>query len=206
MATYGYARVSTREQNLDRQMDALRAFGIESHHIFTDKACGATFERRGYKRLVRKLQPGDVLVIKSIDRLGRNYDEILRQWQVLTHDKGVLMVVLDMPLLDMRQGDLGATITSRFIADMVLQVMSYVAQVEREAIKQRQAEGIAAAKARGVKFGRVPLDRPMEYCETRDKVLAGRVSVKIAADSLGVSNSTFRRWMAADAAAEERCA
>ena len=148
---YGYARVSTKEQNELRQLIALREFGLTDRAIFVDKQSGKDFDRRSYQRLLRKLKDGDTLVIKSIDRLGRNYEEILEQWRIITKEKSAAIVVLDMPLLDTRRN---RDLTGTLIADIVLQLLSYVAQTEREFIHQRQAEGIAAAKARGVKFGR----------------------------------------------------
>lgn len=163
---YGYIRVSSRDQNEDRQVIAMREFGIAEKNLVIDKQSGKDFERPGYRRLLRKLKPNDTLVIKSIDRLGRNYDEVLEQWRLLTKEKQVDIVVLDMPLLDTRKGrDLIGTL----ISDIVLQLLSYVAQTEREFIHQRQAEGIAAAKARGVKFGRKPKERPAEYEHLRDE-------------------------------------
>ena len=147
---YGYVRVSSREQNEDRQRIALHDAGVPSHHIYHDKQSGKDFERPQYQKLLRKLRRDDVLVVKSIDRLGRNYAEILDQWRLLTKERGVDIVVLDMPLLDTRRGkDLIGT----FLVDIVLQVLSFVAENERNNIRQRQAEGIAAAKARGVRFG-----------------------------------------------------
>ena len=144
MDTYGYIRVSTKEQNENRQIIAMQEFGVADSHIVLDKQSGKDFERPGYRRLVRKLKAGDTLVIKSIDRLGRNYDEILEQWRLLTKEKQIAIVVLDMPLLDTRQG---RDLTGVLIADIVLQLLSYVAQTEREFNRQRQAEGIAAAKS-----------------------------------------------------------
>ena len=144
---YGYVRVSTKEQNLDRQLLAMREFGVLEKQIYQDKLSGKDFERPSYRRLLKKLKPGDTLVIKSIDRLGRNYDEILEQWRIITKEKGAAVVVLDMPLLDTRQG---RDLTGTLIADIVLQLLSYVAQTERDFIRQRQAEGIAAAKAREI--------------------------------------------------------
>lgn len=154
MTVYGYARVSTKDQNLDRQLDALAQFPVEESLVFTDHMSGRDFNRPGYKKLCERLKPGDVVVVKSIDRLGRNYDEILEQWRTLTKRKSVDVVVIDMPLLDTRVVD--KDVTGVFIADLVLQLLSYVAQVERDNTKQRQAEGIAAARARGVRFGRPP--------------------------------------------------
>ena len=192
---YGYIRVSTREQNEDRQGIAMREFGVPDSNMVTDKQSGKDFARPGYRRLLRKLKPGDTLVLKSIDRLGRNYDEILEQWRLLTKEKRVEIVVLDMPLLDTRQGrDLMGTL----IADIVLQLLSYVAQTEREFIRQRQAEGIAAAKARGVQFGRKPKKRPEEYERLREEWRAGWISARAAARQLGVAHRTFMKWVEQD--------
>ena len=150
---YGYARVSSKEQNEQRQAIALTEFGIVEKYIYVDKQSGRDFERPQYRRLVRKLKDGDTLVVKSIDRLGRNYGEILEQWRIITKEKAAAIAVLDMPLLDTRKS---RDLTGTLIADIVLQLLSYVAQTEREFIRQRQAEGIAAAKLRGVQFGRKP--------------------------------------------------
>ena len=148
---YGYIRVSSREQNEDRQLIALREVSVPEQNIFMDKQSGKDFDRPQYKKLIRRLKPDDLLYVKSIDRLGRNYKEIQDQWRVLTKEKGVDIVVLDMPILDTRRGkDLMGT----FLSDIVLQVLSFVAESERSSIRQRQAEGIAAAKAKGVRFGR----------------------------------------------------
>ena len=157
---FGYVRVSSREQNTDRQIAAMREYGIEERLICQDIRSGKDFQRTAYKKLLRKLKPGDTLVIKSIDRLGRNYDEILEQWRSITKEKRVDIVVLDMPLLDTRQGK---DLTGTLIADIFLQLLSYVAQTEREFIRQRQAEGIASAKDRGVRFGRHPKEKPQDY-------------------------------------------
>lgn len=160
MKTYGYVRVSCTDQNEDRQMVALKEVCVDERNIFVDKQSGKDFDRPNYKKLVRKLKTGDLLYILSIDRLGRNYEEILKQWRILTKDIGIDICVLDMPLLDTRNGkDLMGT----FIADLVLQILSFVAQNERENIKKRQAEGIAAAKAKGVKFGRPEKEVPNEF-------------------------------------------
>ena len=189
---YGYIRVSSRDQNEDRQVLAMREFGIAEKNLVIDKQSGKDFARPGYRRLLRKLKPNDTLVIKSIDRLGRNYDEVLEQWRLLTKEKQVDIVVLDMPLLDTRKGrDLIGTL----ISDIVLQLLSYVAQTERAFIHQRQAEGIAAAKARGVKFGRKPKERPAEYEHLRDEWRAGRISARAAARQLGVAHRTFMKWV-----------
>lgn len=199
--TYGYARVSSRDQNLDRQLDALVAFGVDQRRIYSDKASGKDFDRPAYRRLMRRLRRGDVLVVKSIDRLGRNYEEILEEWRAITRERGVAVVVLDMPLLDTREERDG--VTGVLIADIVLQLLSYVAQVERENIKQRQAEGIAAARARGVRFGRPVKQRPAAYQRVRASYLAGQVTRAQAAERLGVSRGTFDRWMREDKARSE---
>ena len=157
MTVYGYVRVSSKDQNEDRQMIALREVGVPEKNIFVDKQSGKDFNRPKYKRLLKRLKTDDLLYVKSIDRLGRNYEEIQNQWRILTKDKKVDIVVLDMPLLDTRRGkDLVGT----FLSDIVLQVLSFVAENERSNIRQRQAEGIAAAKARGVRFGRPPATLP----------------------------------------------
>lgn len=189
---YGYIRVSTREQNEQRQLIAMREFGIDEKKIYMDKQSGKDFERRNYKKMVQKLKKDDTLVVKSIDRLGRNYDEILEQWRVITKEKQAAIVVLDMPLLDTRQS---RDLTGTLIADIVLQLLSYVAQTEREFIRQRQAEGIAAAKERGVQFGRKPLPQPEEYAEVYQKWKSGQLSARAAAIALGVSHSTFLKWV-----------
>jgi len=191
---YGYVRVSTREQNEDRQLIALREVGVSDKNIFMDKQSGKDFERPNYKKLVRKLKPGDTLVIKSIDRLGRNYEEILEQWRIITREKKAAIVVLDMPLLDTRQG---RDLTGTLIADIVLQLLSYVAQTEREFIRQRQAEGIAAAKARGVHMDRAPMEIPDSFTPVYDQWKRGEVSGRGAARMLGVAQHTFTKWASA---------
>lgn len=192
--TYGYARVSSKEQNEARQIIALRESGVEDALILVDKQSGKDFERPMYKYLMRKLKPGDVLFIKSIDRLGRNYDEILEQWRAITKKKKAAIVVLDMPLLDTRQRKVG-DLTGAFIADLVLQILAYVAQTERDFNRQRQAEGIAAAKARGVHFGRNPIDRPENTERIVKEYLNGEFSARAGAFILGVSHTTFLRWV-----------
>ncbi len=193
---YGYIRVSTREQNEDRQRLAMQAFGVPDNHVYMDKQSGKDFERPGYMRLMRKIKPGDVLVIKSIDRLGRNYEEILEQWRIITREKKAAIVVLDMPLLDTRQG---RDLTGTLIADIVLQLLSYVAQTEREFIRQRQAEGIAAAKARGIHMGRKPMEVPdmfaSVYARWQQKEISGREAAKV----LGVAQHTFTKWASSQA-------
>ena len=188
---YGYVRVSTKEQHLDRQLLAMRGFGIPEKQIFQDKLSGKDFDRPAYQRLLKKIKPGDTLVIKSIDRLGRNYDEILEQWRVITKEKGAAIVVLDMPLLDTRQG---RDLTGTLIADIVLQLLSYVAQTEREFIRQRQAEGIIAARAKGINLGRRPKEKPAEFPDVVTKWQAGALSARTAAEQLGVSRGTFIKW------------
>ena len=185
---YGYARVSTKEQNEERQLIALTAFGITAHAIFVDKQSGKDFERTQYRQLMRKLKDGDTLVVKSIDRLGRNYAEILEQWRLLTQTKGADIVVLDMPLLDTRRGkDLMGT----FLSDIVLQVLSFVAENERTNIRQRQAEGIAAAKARGVKFGRPPRPLPDNFYEVHKAWRDKKMTLKEAAEACDLPIGTF---------------
>ena len=188
---YGYIRVSTREQNEQRQLLAMREFGIPQNRIYMDKQSGKDFERKNYKRLIRKLKNGDTLVIKSIDRLGRNYDEILEQWRLITKEKQAAIVVIDMPLLDTRQS---RDLTGTLIADIVLQLLSYVAQTEREFIRQRQAEGIAAAKQQGVKFGRKPMERTATFYAIKERWLRKELSARNAAKQLGITHSTFLRW------------
>jgi len=192
MGQYAYIRVSSKEQNEDRQRLAMLNFGVPESGIILDKQSGKDFERPGYKRLLKKLKPGDTLVIKSIDRLGRNYDEILEQWRLLTKEKEIAIVVLDMPLLDTRQG---RDLTGILIADIVLQLLSYVAETEREFIRQRQAEGIAAAKQRGVKFGRAPQKRPPEYESMKTAWQRGEISARTAAKQLGICHTTFVNWV-----------
>lgn len=186
---YGYVRVSTKEQNEDRQMIALRELAVPERNIFIDKQSGKDFERPQYKKLLRKMKKDDLLCIKSIDRLGRNYEEILAQWRILTKDKGIDIMVFDMPLLDTRRGkDLMGT----FLSDIVLQVLSFVAENERVNIRQRQAEGIAAAKARGVRFGRVPKPLPPNFRTVYQRWKHGEITGTAAAKECGMPLSTFR--------------
>jgi len=189
---YGYVRVSSREQNEDRQLVAMRDFGVQVGNIFLEKLSGKDFERPAYRRLLRKLKPGDTLVFKSIDRLGRDYGEILEQWRIITKERLAAIVVLDIPLLDTRQKE--RDLTGTFIADLVLQILSYVAQTEREMIRQRQAEGIAAAQARGVKFGRPPMERPDIFCEVLQAWERREISAREAGRLLGISYKTFQTW------------
>jgi len=189
---YGYIRVSTKEQNEGRQVVAMMDFGVEKKFLIIDKQSGKDFNRPGYKQLLKKLKPGDIVVIKSIDRLGRNYDEILEQWRILTKEKHADVVVLDMPLLDTRKG---RDLTGTLIADIVLQLLSYVAQTEREFIKQRQREGIEIAKANGVHLGRRAMERPENYEKVKSAWMKGEISGREAARLLGVSHTSFRSWM-----------
>ena len=199
--TYGYVRVSTQEQNEARQRDAMREFGVEEENIIMEKMSGKDFRRPRYQRLAKALHPGDVLVVKSIDRLGRNYDEILEQWGVIVKKRKAAIAVLDMPLLDTRQGrDLIGTL----IADIVLQLLSYVAQTERENIRQRQAEGIAAAKAKGVRFGRERRALPDNFEELRKAWRGKQVSLRTAASACGIPPTTFRSAVLR-AEMEEKC-
>ena len=188
--TYGYVRVSTREQNEARQLAAMREFGVADENIVVEKLSGKDFNRPKYQRMVDNLRPGDVLVVKSIDRLGRNYTEILEQWAFITKERTAAIVVLDMPLLDTRQG---RDLTGTLIADIVLQLLSYVAQTERENTRQRQAEGIAEAKARGVRFGRERLALPEDFPVFAGLWLNGGISSRSAAQELGMCYRTFQR-------------
>lgn len=190
MADYGYIRVSSRDQNEDRQILALAELGISAENIFTDKQSGKDFNRPQWSALVSAIGSGDVLFVKSIDRLGRNYDEIISQWRGLIA-KGVDIVVLDMPLLDTRRGrDLMGT----FLSDIVLQVLSFVAENERSNIRSRQAEGIAAARMRGTRFGRQPMERPADFQAIVKRWNRGDLSASDAARELGVCRKTFKRW------------
>lgn len=191
MADFGYIRVSSIDQNEERQLIAMRKEGIPEKHIFLDKQSGKDFDRPGFRRLINTLRPGDVLFVKSIDRLGRNYDEILFQWRFLVEKKKIAIVVLDMPLLDTRDRK---DLMGKVISDIVLQLLSYVAQTEREFILQRQAEGIAAAKARGIHFGRKPMERPQELNEVVRQHRSGELTSRQAASVCGVSHTTFLRW------------
>ena len=189
---YGYIRVSTKVQCEERQVIALRDFPVQDDNIFMDKLSGKDFNRPQYKRLMRKLKRGDILVVKSIDRLGRNYDEILNQWRIITKEKMADIVVLDMPLLDTRQT--GRDLTGTFVADLVLQILSYVAQTERENIRQRQMEGIAAAKRRGVQFGRPRKPVPENFFHVKEQWEKKKINSRQAAKELHIAQDTFLRW------------
>lgn len=193
LTIYGYVRVSTKEQCEERQMIALREFPVPDSNIFIDKLSGKDFNRPRYRKLLKKLRPGDILVVKSIDRLGRNYEEILNQWRIITKEKRVDIVVLDMPLLDTRQT--GRDLTGTFVADLVLQILSYVAQTERENIRQRQLEGIAAAKLRGVRFGRPRKPVPEDFPRLKREWENRKTTSREAARQLGISQDTFLRWV-----------
>ena len=192
--TYGYIRVSSVEQNESRQLDAMTAAGVSEDNIYIDKKSGRSFDRPKYKQLIKKLCPGDLLYIMSIDRLGRNYVEIQNQWRLLTKDKGIDICVMDMPLLDTRQGkDLMGT----FIADLVLQILSFVAQSERESIRARQAQGIAAAKARGVRFGRPEMPLPDDFLSLVRQWESGAILIQDVLNACSVSEATFYRRLRA---------
>ena len=185
---YGYMRVSSKEQNEDRQKIALTEMGVPGNHIYMDKQSGKDFERTQYKRLLRKLNENSVLYIKSIDRLGRNYGELNEQWRIITKEKNADIVVIDMPLLDTRREK---NLLGTFISDVVLALLSYVAENERTNIKQRQAEGIAAAKARGVKFGRPPLPIPENFYQMHKDWRAGKITIEEAAKACNMCPKTF---------------
>ncbi|MCL2670733.1 MAG: recombinase family protein [Clostridiales bacterium] len=188
MNTFAYVRVSTAEQHTDRQLIALEPFGIPRANIFVDKQSGKDFDRKHYRRLIKKLQPGDLLYLHSIDRLGRNYDEILKQWRILTKDKQIDIIVLDMPALDTTQyKDLLGT----FISNLILNILSYVAQTERERMLVRQREGIAAAKQNGVRFGRKPMELPCDFEEIVRRWRRGELTAKDAAKLCGFSRDTL---------------
>lgn len=185
---YGYMRVSSKEQNEDRQKIALMEMGVPENNIYMDKQSGKDFERTQYKRLLRKLNENSVLYIKSIDRLGRNYGELNEQWRIITKEKKADIVVIDMPLLDTRREK---NLLGTFISDVVLALLSYVAENERTNIKQRQAEGIAAAKARGVKFGRPPLPIPENFYQMHKDWRAGKITIDEAAKACNMCAKTF---------------
>ena len=193
---YGYVRVSSKDQNEDRQVLAMRQFGIPDERIFIEKQSGKDFNRPVYLELIRILNPGDVLVVKSIDRLGRNYLESIDQWRLITREKQASIVVLEVALLDTR---ISKDLTGMLISDIVLQLLSYVAETERDFIRSRQKEGIAAAKARGVRFGAKPKERPECYSQCVEKWESGIISARTAAKECGISHKTFLRWVRKDA-------
>ena len=190
---YGYARVSSKDQNEARQIIALSQFPVKKENIYIDKFSGKDFDRPKYSELIKILKEQDILVIKEIDRLGRNYEEILEQWRVITKEIKADIVVLDMPLLDTRTRK--ENLTGTFIADLVLQILSYVAETERQSIKQRQREGIEAAKKRGVKFGSPCIPVPEEFYDLKEKWLNKKITSREAATTINVSQDTFLRWV-----------
>lgn len=190
---YGYARVSSKDQNEARQIIALSQFPVKKENIYIDKFSGKDFDRPKYSELIKILKKQDILVIKEIDRLGRNYEEILEQWRVITKEIKADIVVLDMPLLDTRTRK--ENLTGTFIADLVLQILSYVAETEQQSIKQRQREGIEAAKKRGVKFGRPYIPVPEEFYDLKEKWLNKKITSREAATTINVSQDTFLRWV-----------
>lgn len=192
---YGYVRVSSKDQNEERQVLAMREFGIPDERIFIEKQSGKNFDRPVYQKLLRRLQPGDVLVIKSIDRLGRNYTESIDQWRLITKEKKAAIVVLEVALLDTR---IDKDLTGMLISDIVLELLSYVAETEREFIRSRQREGIAAAKARGVRFGAKPKEKPACFSRCVEQWKAGELSARAAARECGVHHKTFLRWAAGE--------
>lgn len=191
----GYARVSSKTQNEDRQIIALTKYGVPVENIYTDKKSGKDFNRDGYIRLIERLKEGDTVVVPSIDRMGRSYADIIEQWSYITREKGAHITVMDMPILDS-----GATgdLTSRVISDIVLGILSYVAEKERESIRERQEEGISAAKMRGVKFGRHAKEKPVAYGEIMRKWEAREISARKTAKELEVSPKTFMNWVKTD--------
>lgn len=191
MKQYAYIRVSTKDQNVARQVEAMKRFGIDIKQMYVDKQSGKDFDRKNYKRLLKKLHSGDELYIKSIDRLGRDYDEIVEQWRFLTKIQDIDIIVLDFPLLDTRNKVNG--LTGKFIADLVLQILSYVAQIERENIRQRQAEGIRIAKEKGVKFGRPVMNFPENFEEIYRLWRTQQISQREAGRQLGISHTSFSR-------------
>lgn len=190
---YGYVRVSTKEQNIERQITALEKQDIKMRNIYIEKASGKDFNRNQYQKLLRKLQENDELYVKSIDRLGRNYDEILKEWNFLTRDKNVDVIVLDFPLLDTRRKV--DNLTGKLMADIVLQILSYVAQIERENTHQRQKEGIVEAKKKGIKFGRPRKEKPKNFMEVVNRWKRKEISLRKGAGLLNVSPNLFSKWL-----------
>lgn len=191
MKHYAYVRVSAKDQHVERQLDDLKPFDIPAKTIYCDYQSGKDFNRPQYQKMLKKLRKGDLLIIKSIDRLGRNYDEILEQWRHITKDVHADILVLDMNLLDTRNRD--GNLTGTLISDLVLQLLAYVAQTERDFIRQRQAEGIASAKARGVQFGRKPMDLPENFDHVCEEYRDGKLTIRAAARKLEMSRTTFHR-------------
>lgn len=190
---YGYVRVSARDQNIDRQIFALNQEGVKRQHIFIDKTSGKNFERSAYKKMIKTLKTGDELVVKSIDRFGRNYDEIIQQWHYLVKEKEIDIIILDFPLLNTHS--LVDDITGQFLSDLCLKILSYVAQMEREHIKQRQQEGIVEAKKKGVRFGRPRKQKTKHFRGIYEQYQNKEISVKEGAKRLGVSTPTLYKWI-----------
>lgn len=193
---YGYARVSTKDQNTDRQLEALIESGVDEQKIFVDKATGSNFDRVAYKEMIETLKRNDEIFVKSIDRLGRDYDEIIQQWNIITKKIEADIVVLDFPLLDTREKI--DSLTGKFLSDMVLQVLSYVAEIEKDNIKQRQREGIRIAKEKGIKFGRPKNKRPKNYDKVEKEWREGKISLREGAKKLKISHTTFYSWIKKD--------
>ena len=192
MKKYGYIRVSAKDQNIERQCAALEPFNLPEKHIFIDKESGKDFNRPSYQRMLKRVKKGDLIIVKSIDRLGRNYTEILEQWRTITKVIGADIMVIDMPLLDTTKTP-GGGLEGIFIADLVLQILAYVAETERSYIKQRQAEGIAAAKAKGVHFGKERQEMPEGFESLYNEWIIGKTTLRRAAKRLGISHTTFYR-------------
>lgn len=191
--TYGYIRVSTAVQHEDRQRIAMKEYGISADRLFIDRQSGKSFDRPAYNKLMARLGSGDTVVVKSLDRLGRDYEEMIRQLDIITREKGAFIVVLDLPVLDDRR-KYSDDLTARLVMNLIIQILSYIAQMEREMNHRRTMEGIAAAKARGIRFGRRPMKRPPDYETIRSRWEAEEISTRRAALCLGVAPSTFRRW------------
>ena len=190
---YGYIRVSTQQQNIDRQIDAMKELGLDDKELFIDYESGKDFNRKNYKKLIRKLKKDDLVIIKSIDRLGRDYNMIIQEWRLITKEKEADIMVIDMPLLDTRIE--GKNLVGKFISDIVLQVLSFVAQNERENIKSRQAEGIRAAKARGVKFGRPRITLPSNFKIIAKQFLNKEITNKKTCEILNMTRGSFYRYL-----------
>ena len=193
MSIYGYCRISSNRQNIDRQIDAMKELGLDDKELFIDYESGKDFNRKNYKKLIRKLKKDDLVIIKSIDRLGRDYNMIIEEWRLITKEKEADIMVIDMPLLDTRIE--GKNLVGKFISDIVLQVLSFVAQNERENIKSRQAEGIRAAKARGVKFGRPRITLPSNFKIIAKKFLNKEITNKKACEILNMTRGSFYRYL-----------
>lgn len=190
---YGYVRVSTQNQHIDRQIEALKALGLEEKNLFIDYESGKDFERTNYKKLIKRLKKGDLVIIKSIDRLGRNYNMIIDEWRLITKEKEADIMVIDMPLLDTRIK--GNNLVGSFISDIVLQVLSFVAQNERETMRIRQAEGIKTAKARGVKFGRPRISLPSNFNDIANEYLNKDITSTLACSKLKMTRGSFFRYL-----------